>query len=85
VAFGPAAGANVAIEVGNSNVRAKSTLATFTTVAQATNIGGTYTFHSTSSATGRYVLIWFTKLPPLAGSSTKFEAQIYNIVVRGTG
>jgi hypothetical protein len=85
VAFGPAVGANVAIEVGNSNVRAKSTLATFTTVAQATNLGGTYTFHSTSSATGRYVLIWFTKLPPLAGSSSKFEAQIYNIVVRGTG
>jgi hypothetical protein len=31
------------------------------------------------------VLIWFTKLPPLAGSGNKFEAQIYNIVVRGSG
>jgi len=54
-------------------------------VAKATDIGGTHTFQATGSATGRYVLIWFTKLPPLAGSSTKFEAQIYNIVVRGSG
>lgn len=85
VTFGASVGANVAIEVGNNNTRAVSTLSSFTTVAKATGIGGTYTFRTTSSATGRYVLIWFTKLPPLAGSSSKFEAQIYNIVVRGTG
>ena len=29
------------------------------------------------------MLIWFTKLPP-AGSD-KFEAEIFNIVVRGSG
>jgi hypothetical protein len=85
VMFGQSVGANVAIEVGNSNVRAKSTLSSFTTVASATDIGGTYTFRTTSSSQGRYVLIWFTKLPPLAGSGNKFEAQIYNIVVRGSG
>jgi hypothetical protein len=85
VMFGPSAGANVAIEVGNNNTRAVSTLSTFTTVAKATDIGGTYTFRTTSSAQGRYVLIWFTKLPPLAGSSNKFEGQIYNVVVRGSG
>jgi hypothetical protein len=85
VMFGPSVGADVAIEVGNSNVRAKSTLSSFTTVAKATDIGGTHTFQASGSATGRYVLIWFTKLPPLAGSSNKFEAQIYNIVVRGSG
>jgi len=85
VTFGQAVGADVAVEVGNNNTRAKSTLSTFTTVAKATDIGGTYTFRTKSSATGRYVLIWFTKLPPLAGSGNKFEAQIYNIVVRGSG
>jgi hypothetical protein len=85
VTFGSAVGSNVAIEVGNSNTRAVSTLSSFTTVAAAKNLGGTYTFQANSPASGRYVLIWFTKLPPLAGSSNKYEAQIYNIVVRGSG
>jgi hypothetical protein len=30
------------------------------------------------------VLIWMTRLPPLAGSSNRYEAQIYNVVVRGS-
>ncbi len=86
IAFGPTAGADVAIEVGNNNAIQPSTLNSFTTVATQDNAGGgTQTFRSTSSATGRYVLIWFTKLPPLAGSANQFEAFIYNIVLRGTG
>jgi hypothetical protein len=85
VTFGPSVGADVSIKVGNSNTPAKSTLSTFTTVASATNIGGPHTFHASGSATGRYVLIWFTKLPPLPGSGNKFEAQVYEIVVRGSG
>ena len=52
---------------------------------QGDGVGGTYTFHANSSATGRYVLLWITKLPPLAGSANKFEAEIFNIVVRGSG
>jgi putative peptide zinc metalloprotease protein len=82
VTFGPAPGANVAIEVGNHNTRAASTLSTFTTVAKAQDVGGTYTFTCTGAAQGRYVLIWFTKLPP-AGSG-RFQALIFNIVVRGS-
>jgi hypothetical protein len=34
------------------------------------------------SRRGRYVLIWFTKLPP-AGAG-RFQVQIFNITVRGT-
>jgi hypothetical protein len=83
VMFGPQAGANVEIQVGNNNAVAASTVPTFTTVASAQNVGGTYTFKSTSSATGRYVLIWFTKLPPMGAG--KFEAEIFNVVVRGSG
>jgi hypothetical protein len=83
VAFGSVPGADVSIEVGNDNTRAASTLSTFTTVARARDIGGTYTFTCTGPARGRYVLIWFTKLPP-AGSGG-FQAQIFNIVVRGWG
>ena len=85
VTFGSIPGADVSIMLGNSNVRAKSTLSSFTTVASATDVGGSHTFTVTSKATGRYVLIWFTKLPPKsAGSTSKFEAQIYNIIVRGS-
>ena len=45
---------------------------------------GNTTFNVTSNATGRYVLIWLTDLPPLAGSADQYQAQIYNVVVRGS-
>ena len=65
VLFGPTAGADVQIELGNNNTLSPAALSSFTTVARADNIpGGDYTFHASDSATGRYVLIWFTKLPP---------------------
>jgi hypothetical protein len=85
VTFGPVPGASVRIEVGNSNVRDPATLRQFTTVARGTGIGGTHTFTAQGTATGRYVLIWLTKLPPkTAGSTSRYEADIYNVVVRGT-
>jgi serine/threonine protein kinase len=85
VTFGSIPGADVQIKLGNNNARAASTLSSFKTVASATNVAGTHTFAVHSSATGRYVLIWFTKLPPQSpGSSNRFEAKIYNVVVRGS-
>jgi hypothetical protein len=81
VIFGPAPGADVAIMVGNDDTLAASTLPTFTTVAAADGIGGKHSFRITRSARGRYVLIWFTKLPPVGPG--KFQAQIFTIVVRG--
>ena len=87
VTFGPTAGADVQIMIGNSNAISPGALANFTTVAGANDIGGNdYTFHATGTATGRYVLIWFTRLPPEPqGPKTNFEAEIFNIVVRGSG
>jgi putative peptide zinc metalloprotease protein len=82
VTFGSVPGADVAIEVGNHNALAVPTLAKFRTVASADDVGGTHIFGATRSAAGRYVLIWFTKLPP-AGSG-QFQAQIFNIGIRGT-
>jgi hypothetical protein len=85
VTFGSIPGADVQIELGNNSTRAPSTLSTFTTVARASNISGSYTFTVHSHATGQYVLVWFTSLPPQSASSqNKFEARIYNIVVRGS-
>jgi len=83
VTFAPVPGADVAIEVGNDNTLAASTLPAFTTVATAYGIGGRYTFRTASPATGRYVLIWFTRLPPVGPG--KFQAQIFNVIIRGKG
>jgi hypothetical protein len=71
----------VAIEVGNDDIPAAATLPSFTTVATADGIGGTHVFRTARSSRGRYVLIWFTKLPP-AGLG-RFQAQIFNISIRG--
>jgi len=81
VTFGSAPGADVAIKVGNDDTLAAATLPTFTTVAAADGIGGSHIFRTAKSLRGRYVLIWFTRLPP-AGPS-RFQAQIFNVVVRG--
>jgi hypothetical protein len=41
------------------------------------------TFNVTSQATGRYLLIWITDLPPLASQSGRFETVINEVAVRG--
>lgn len=86
VRFGPTAGADVQIELGNDNTVAASTMSSFTTVASASGLpGGDYVFHATGSASGRYVLIWFTRLPPEPhAAKNQYEAEIFNVVVRGT-
>jgi putative peptide zinc metalloprotease protein len=83
VTFGPVPGADVSIEVGNRDTLSAATLATFRTVARAGDVGGTHTFRAARAARGRYVLIWFTKLPP-AGTG-QYAAEIFTIVVRGSG
>jgi hypothetical protein len=86
ITFGNLPGANVAIEVANNNSVSPAGLASFTKVAKQKNVGGgTQTFQTESSPKGRYVLIWFTKLPPQPGNSNQFEAFIYDIAIRGTG
>jgi serine/threonine protein kinase len=82
--FGPTAGTNVTIEIGNQPGLTPGP--SFTKIAKEKNVGsGTQTFQTSSSASGRYVLIWFTKLPPLAGSGNKFEAFVSGAVLRGSG
>jgi putative peptide zinc metalloprotease protein len=82
VIFGAEPGADVAIELGDSDTPAVSTLGTFTAVAAADGVGGTRTFRTSSPARGRYLLIWFTRLAP-AGPD-RYQAAIYGITVRGT-
>ncbi len=84
VLFGSNVGANVQIKVSDSPVSPKAAEGV-PTVAQATNVGNLQTFTLRHPATGRYIVIWFTKLPPKAGSANQYQAEVYNVVVRGTG
>jgi serine/threonine protein kinase len=83
VQFAASCCADVEIEIGNNDTPVPSSLSTFTEVASSTTAQGTTTFNVSSNATGRYVLIWLTRLPPLTGSPGEYEAQIYNVVVHG--
>ncbi len=84
VQFGSICCAHVDIEIGNDAQSSPATLATFTQVASSTTAAGNVTFDITSNATGRYVLIWITYLPRLAGTANEYEAQIYNVIVHGS-
>jgi hypothetical protein len=87
VLFGANVGANVAIKVTDS-ATPPSPLSggSLPTVAQASDVGNSQTFTLKHAVTGRYVVIWITKLPPkIGGSSQQYQAEIYNVVVRGTG
>jgi hypothetical protein len=84
VQFGASCCADVEIEIGNNNTPVPSTLSTFTEVASSTSAHGSTVFDVSGNATGRYVLIWITRLPPLTGSAGEYEAQIYNVVVHGS-
>jgi serine/threonine protein kinase len=82
VKFGSSAGADVQIRMGNSPTRSPDNVNSMTTVASGTNVGGSHTFTATATATGRYVVIWLTKLPSIGGSN--YMAQIFTIIVQGT-
>jgi hypothetical protein len=84
ITFDSQPGANVKLLTGNSSARSKQNLLSMKELAAKNNVVGTVTFTITSSATGRYLAIWFTRLPPQPGAPGKYEARIYNVVVRGT-
>jgi serine/threonine protein kinase len=84
VLFGKQCCTTAEIYLGNSNEMTKTSLSNFTKVAPAAKVHGNNAFTTNSSATGRYVLIWITGLPPMQGSSGRYQAAIYNVVVRGT-
>ena len=84
IQFGTSCCAHVEIEIGNDNSPVASSLASFTPVQSSDHVSGSTTFNVTSKTTGRYVLIWITYLPPLAGAANEYQAQIYDVVVHGS-
>jgi hypothetical protein len=94
VTFGSIPGCDVQIKIGNPSnpsppqndpTLAQSIADSMTTVAQQSDVSGTVTFNVTSKASGQYVLIWFTKLAPMANHANKFQGSIYNVVLNGSG
>jgi serine/threonine protein kinase len=84
VTFGTAVGAVAQLRVGDSNTRSSANLNAMTTVAGPRRVSGQYTFTVQHPVLGQYLVIWFTRLPPLASHAGEFEAQIFKVVVKGT-
>ena len=74
VTLGAAAGTRFAIRVGDQPV-----LAGMPRAARSSGPGGVVRLTLARPATGRYVLVWFTRLPPNAAGN--YQAAIYGIGV----
>lgn len=84
VTFNSQPGASVELRVGNSDARTRQNLDSMKVVASASSPTGTVTFKIKGHAVGRYLVVWFTKLPPEAASAGQYQAQVFNVAVRGT-
>lgn len=76
LSLGASPGASLELRAGTSPA-----LADLHTVATSAGPGGTVELSLTSPVQARYLLIWFTKLPP--DSTGTYQASIYAITVRG--
>lgn len=76
IMLGSIPGADIELCVGNVPV-----LADLQAVASATDAGGVVRLHPAPMVRGRYVLIWFTLLPPT--SSGSYQAYVSGIRLRG--
>jgi O-antigen/teichoic acid export membrane protein len=75
--LGSTPGADFQVRVG----AVASSLTDLHPVAHASDAGGQMSLQLTAPARGRYVLIWFTQLPP--DTSGTFQASVYNVSLEG--
>jgi len=78
VDLGSATGASLQLRVGNI-----PTMAALQPVARASGAGGAVRLNPSSPARGRYVLVWFTRLP--TDSAGTFRASVHGVTLRGHG
>lgn len=76
IALGPPRGASLQLRVGTAPA-----LASLPAAARAANAGGVVHLRLSRPAHGRYVLIWFTSLPP--GPAGAFQASVYDLRLAG--
>jgi hypothetical protein len=84
ITFGSQPGAVAELKVGNSDTRSPANEESMATVAGPANVSGAQTFTIAKPVAGRYLVVWFTNLPPLAHARAKYMAQIFTIMIRGT-
>ena len=77
ITLGPITGADVQLRAGS-----EAAPTDLRPVARAADAGGVVTLRPSSPAKGRYLLIWFTRLPPDASGT--FEAVVYGVRLHGT-
>ena len=75
--LGGQTGATVQVRVGDTPV-----LADMFIVSTASDVGGMVRLPTQVEASGRYVLIWFTALPPIGQG--KYQVSVYDATVNGT-
>jgi hypothetical protein len=76
VALGRAGGASLEFRVGDT-----PTMAGTRTVARTAGAGGVVRLRLDSPVQGRYVIVWFTRLPP--GRNGTFQAIVHRISLQG--
>ena len=76
IRLGRAHGASFQLRAG-----ATPALASLRPVARATGAGGMVRLRFTRPVRGRYLLLWFTRLPP--GPTGNFQASVYQLVLMG--
>jgi cytoskeletal protein RodZ len=69
-------GADLALRAGSKPVPSR-----LPQVASASNAGSTVHFQLSAPVHARYLLIWFTKLPP--DTAGTYQASVYKIIVQG--
>jgi hypothetical protein len=77
ITLGSTPGADLQLLTGNLPVRSQMLVQ-----ASASNAGGTVNLNLTRPEPGRYLLIWFTLLPP--DSTGTFQAAVYDVRIEGT-
>lgn len=78
IVLGPASGGTLELRAGNVPV-----LADLRPVSRTAGTGGTLTLDPRQPVRARYLLLWFTRLPP--DSSGTYQATIYHVSLTGTG
>jgi O-antigen/teichoic acid export membrane protein len=77
ISLGSTHGADFQLRMGES----RSSLGNLQPVAHATDAGGRVHLQLTKPAHARYILVWFTKLPP--DNSGTFQVSVYNVSLEG--
>ncbi len=80
ITLGRARGASFQLRVGAAPALAPA-LASLRPVARAANAGGVMHLRLTRPAHGRYVLLWFTSLPPDPAGT--FQETVYGLQLKG--